>query len=87
MGCIGIQWKDLHRRHPPGELAAREFVLLVFILPSGLVALSLPFLPLLDVHGLVGAALFHRCLASRMFISLAPVESDLGCGSFLHTSW
>jgi hypothetical protein len=71
----------------PGELAARESVLLIFILPNRLVALSLPFLPLLGVHGLVGAALFRRCLASRMFISLAPVESELGCGSVLHMSW
>jgi hypothetical protein len=42
---------------------------------------------LLEVHGLVGAALFHRCLASRMFISLAVVESELDCGSIFHVSW
>jgi hypothetical protein len=40
-----------------------------------------------EAHGLVGAALFHQCLASRMFISLAVVESELGCGSVLHMSW
>jgi hypothetical protein len=34
-----------------------------------------------------GAALFHRCLASRMFISLAVVESKLGYGSVFHVSW
>jgi hypothetical protein len=62
-------------------------VLFVFTLPSRLVALSLPFLPLPEVHGLVGAALFHRCLASRMFISLALVESELGCGSASYLSW
>jgi hypothetical protein len=43
--------------------------------------------PLLEVHGPVGAALFHRCLASRMFISLAVVESELGRGSIFHMSW
>jgi hypothetical protein len=39
----------------PSELAAGEIVLFVFTLPSRLVALSLPFLPLPEVHGLVGA--------------------------------
>jgi hypothetical protein len=28
--------------------------------------------------------LFHRCLASRMFMSLAGVESKLSCGSISH---
>jgi hypothetical protein len=42
---------------------------------------------LLEVHGSVGAALFHRCLASRMFISLVVVESKLGRGSVFHMSW
>jgi hypothetical protein len=40
----------------------------------------------LEVLGLMGATLFHRCLASRMFISLAVVESELGCGSVFHVS-
>jgi hypothetical protein len=35
----------------------------------------------------VGAALFHRCLASRMFIIIAVVESELGRGSVFHMSW
>jgi hypothetical protein len=35
----------------------------------------------------VGAALFHWCLASRMFISLTVVESELGCGSIFDMSW
>jgi hypothetical protein len=35
----------------------------------------------------VGAALFHRCLASRMFISLAVVESELSRGSASHMGW
>jgi hypothetical protein len=43
--------------------------------------------PLLEVHGPVGAAHFHRCLASRMFISLAMVESELGRSSISHMSW
>jgi hypothetical protein len=43
--------------------------------------------PLVEVRGLMGVAFFHRCLSSRMFISLAPVESELGCGSVLHMSW
>jgi hypothetical protein len=42
---------------------------------------------MLEVHGLVRAALFHRCLASSMFISLAVMESELGCGSVFHMSW
>jgi hypothetical protein len=43
--------------------------------------------PLLEVRDLVGAALFHRCLASRMFISLAVVESELSHGSTSHMGW
>jgi hypothetical protein len=35
----------------------------------------------------VGEALFHRCLASRMFISLAVMESELGRSSVFHMSW
>jgi hypothetical protein len=35
----------------------------------------------------VGAALFHRCLASRMFISLAVVESDLSRDFASHMGW
>jgi hypothetical protein len=42
---------------------------------------------MLEVHDLVRAALFHRCLASRMFNSLAVMESELGCGSVFHMSW
>jgi hypothetical protein len=42
---------------------------------------------LLELRGLVGAALFHRCLASRMFISLAVVESELSYGSTSHMGW
>jgi hypothetical protein len=30
--------------------------------------------------------LFHRCLASRMFISLVEVESELSCGSISRTN-
>jgi hypothetical protein len=53
--------------------------------PQWVGAADLAFL-LLEVHGPVGAALFHRCLALRMFINLAVVESKLGCGSVLHMS-
>jgi hypothetical protein len=57
--CVGV----IH----PDELAAREFVL--FALPSG------PELPVLSSLCWRCAALwerlFHRCLTSRMFISLA----------------
>jgi hypothetical protein len=35
----------------------------------------------------VGAAFFHRCLALRMFISLAVVESKLSRGSASHMGW
>jgi hypothetical protein len=35
----------------------------------------------------VGAALFHRCLASRMFINLEVVESELSRGSASHMGW
>jgi hypothetical protein len=42
---------------------------------------------LMEVCGLVGAALFHRCLALRMFISLAVVESELSRGSASHMGW
>jgi hypothetical protein len=45
------------------------------------------YIPLLEVHGLVGVALFHRCLASRMFISLAVVESELSHGFASHMGW
>jgi hypothetical protein len=69
-----------------GDLTAGEFMVFVFNLPGGLVLPIFAFL-LLEAHGLVGAALFHRCLASRMFISLAVVESELGCSSVLHVSW
>jgi hypothetical protein len=69
----------------PGELDVGEFVLFVFNLPSRLV---LPIFPFFRWSAWPrGAALFHRCLASRMFISLAVVESELGCGSVFHMSW
>jgi hypothetical protein len=42
---------------------------------------------MLEVCGLVGAALFHRCLASRMFISLAVVESKLSRGFASYMGW
>jgi hypothetical protein len=48
--------------------------------PQRVGAVDLAF-PLLEVQGPVGAVLFHRCLASRMFISLAVVESELGHSS------
>jgi hypothetical protein len=35
----------------------------------------------------VGATLFHRCLASRMFISLAVVGSELSHGFASHMGW
>jgi hypothetical protein len=35
----------------------------------------------------VGAALFHRCLASRLFISLVVVESELSRGFAFHMGW
>jgi hypothetical protein len=38
-------------------------------------------------RGLVGAALFHQCLASRMFISLAVVGSELSRGFASHMGW
>jgi hypothetical protein len=57
-----------------------------FCPPQRVGAAGLVF-PLLEVRGLVGAALFHRCLASRMFISLAVVESELSYGSTSHMGW
>jgi hypothetical protein len=45
------------------------------------------FFPLLEVRGLVGVALFHRCLASRMFISLAVVGSKMSRGFASHMGW
>jgi hypothetical protein len=54
--------------------------------PQRVGATDLAF-PLLEVHDPVGAALFHRCLALRIFISLAVVGSELGCGSVFHMSW
>jgi hypothetical protein len=54
--------------------------------PQWVGAADLAF-PLLEVHGPVGAALFHRCLASRMFISLTMVESELSRGSAFHMGW
>jgi hypothetical protein len=73
--CVGVIHSD--------EIAAREFV--PFVLPSGS-ATGLVF-PLLEVCGLVGAALFHRCLASRMFISLAMVGNELSRGFASHMGW
>jgi hypothetical protein len=35
----------------------------------------------------MGAALFHRCLASRMFISLAVVGSEMSRGFASHMGW
>jgi hypothetical protein len=70
----------------PGKLAAGEFVLFVFNLPSGLVLPILPFF-CWRCTASWGATLFHWCLASRMFISLAVVESELGYGSVFHVSW
>jgi hypothetical protein len=69
-----------------GELAAGEFVLFVFNLPSGLV---LPILPSFCWRCMAswGRRFYHRCLASWMFINLAVVESELGCGSVFHMSW
>jgi hypothetical protein len=69
---------------PHGELVTREFVLCISCVLTLLIS---PFFLLLEVHGLVGVALFRRCLASRMFISLARVESELSCGSVFHMSW
>jgi hypothetical protein len=54
--------------------------------PQRVGAADLAF-PLQEVHGPVGAALFHRRLASRMFISLAMVESELGRDFVFHMSW
>jgi hypothetical protein len=66
---------------PLDDLAVGEFVLFVSCVSVMLIS---PFSLLLEVHGLVGAALFRRCLASRVFISLAGVESELSCGSIPH---
>jgi hypothetical protein len=35
----------------------------------------------------VGATLLNQCLASRMFIGLAVVESELSRGSAFHMGW
>jgi hypothetical protein len=84
-GCAGVRRKDLcqclcsRRPHHRGVHA------LYFQPPQWVGAADLAFL-LLEVLGLMGATLFHRCLASRMFISLAVVESELGCGSVFHVS-
>jgi hypothetical protein len=64
---------------PPDEL--------VLFISCVLALLISPFFLLLEVHDLVGMVLFHRCLASRMFVSLAGMESELSCGSIFHMSW
>jgi hypothetical protein len=84
--CICVWWKDLRRRPPPRRACRQRVRALCLQSPQRVGAVDLAFL-LLEVHGLVGAALFHRCLASRMFISLAVVESELDCGSVFHMSW
>jgi hypothetical protein len=60
---------------------------LVLFISCMLALLISPFFLLLEVHDPVGVALFRRCLASRMFISLAGVESELSCGSVFRMGW
>jgi hypothetical protein len=73
---------------PHGDPAAGEFVLFVSNLLSGLaLPISCFFLLLLEEHGLEGVALLRQCSVSRMFISLAKVESELGCGSIFRVSF
>jgi hypothetical protein len=86
MGCASVRRKDLRRHHPPRRTFRRRVRALCLQPPQRVGAADLAFL-LLEVHDLAGAALFHRCLASKMFISLAVVESELGCGSVFHVSW
>jgi hypothetical protein len=86
MGCVGVRWKDLCRRLCLRRTHRLGVQALCLQPPQRVGAVDLAFL-LLEVQGLVGVALFHRCLASRMFISLAVVESELGCGSVFHMSW
>jgi hypothetical protein len=71
----------MRRRHPPRRTCRQRAR--AFCPPQRVGAVGLVF-PLLEVRGLVGATLLHRCLASRMFISLAVVECELSHGSASH---
>jgi hypothetical protein len=75
--CVGAS--------PHGDLAAGEFVLFVSYVWA--LPISPFFLLLPEEHGLVGMALFRQCSVSRMFISLAEVESELSCGSIFRVSF
>jgi hypothetical protein len=70
---------------PHGDLTAGEFMLFV----SCVLALPIsPFLLLLpEEHDLVGVALFRQYSVSRMFISLAEVESELSYSSIFRVSF
>jgi hypothetical protein len=83
--CISVWRKDLRRCPPPRRTCRWRVCALCLQSPQRVGAVDLAFL-LLEVHDLVGAMLFHRCLASRMFTSLAVVESKLGYGSVFHMS-
>jgi hypothetical protein len=70
---------------PHGKLAAREFLLFV----SCVLALPISSSSCCCWRSATsrGVALFRKCSVSRMFISLAVVESELGYGFVLRMSW
>jgi hypothetical protein len=76
MECVGVRWKGSCRCHPLGNLVTGEFELFTSCAPVQPFSLF----SFLEVHGLLGAVLSRRCLASRMFISLVAAGSELGCG-------
>jgi hypothetical protein len=70
---------------PLGDLAAGELVLFV----SCVMALPISSSSCCCWRSATsqGVELFLQCSVSRMFISLAVVESELGCGSVHRMSW
>jgi hypothetical protein len=70
---------------PLGDLAAGEFVLFISCVLA--LPISPSFLLLPEEHSLVGVALFRQCSVSRMFISLAEVESELSCSSIFRMNF
>jgi hypothetical protein len=85
MERAGVRWKDPRWRLPPQR--SRRWGARAFCFLRDGAADLIFFLLLLEEHDLVGVALFRRCSVSRMFISLAVVESELGYSSILRMSW
>jgi hypothetical protein len=78
MERAGVRWKDRIGAFPLGDLAAGELVLFV----SYVMALPISSSSYCCWRSATsrGVALFCQCSVSRMFISLAVVESELGYG-------